>query len=254
MSESHSAVALVTGAAGDIGRACSAALAGAGHRVASADLAFGTAEAREGAAGGVAGRYAMDVAGETSVESVFAAVEADLGPVSILVCCAGIMAEGKDAAPTIADLSVETWDRIHSVNARGTFLCVREMLRRRARVSVADGRIVTFSSAAAQLGGYRGDACYVSSKAAILGFTKIAARQAADLGITVNCVAAGPVETGMFHRAMSPDAVPGLVEKIPLGRVGRPDDVADAVLYLTSKSAGWVTGATLDVNGGYRMQ
>ena len=110
------------------------------------------------------------------------------------------------------------------------------------------------ASAAAQLGGYRGDPCYVASKAAILGLTKIAARQAAGSGVTVNCVAAGPVKTGMFERAMDPAAVPGLVEKIPLGRVGEAADVVAAVLYLVGEGAGWVTGSTLDVNGGYRMQ
>lgn len=250
-------VALVTGAAGGIGRACALALGAAGFRVAVTDLDTATlndlvADIRS--AGGEAMASRLDVADEISVATAFDRAGDALGPVAVLVACAGIMAGGQGAAQDIADISLDDWERIQAVNARGTFLCIREFLRRHRDNPLGDGRIVTLASAAAQLGGYRGDPCYVASKAAILGLTKIAARQAAGSGVTVNCVAAGPVRTGMFERAMDPAAVPGLVEKIPLGRVGEAADVVAAVLYLVGKGAGWVTGSTLDVNGGYRMQ
>lgn len=250
-------VALVTGAAGGIGRSCALALAGAGLRVAVTDLDAGGLDGLVSdmrGSGGAAVACRLDVTDEASVAAAFDQASAELGPVAVLVTCAGIMSEGGGAATDIADIAVDEWDRIQAVNTRGTFLCIREFLRRHRERPVADGRIVTLSSAAAQLGGYRGDPCYVASKAAILGLTKIAARQAAGSGVTVNCVAAGPVRTGMFERAMDPAGVPGLVERIPMGRVGEAADVAAAVTYLVGEGGAWVTGSTLDVNGGYRMQ
>jgi len=250
-------VALVTGAAGGIGRACALALAAAGARVAVTDLdpfALNELVAEIRTTGGDAMTCRLDVADEASVAAAFDRVVETFGPVSILVTCAGIMAEGPTAAHDITDISLDDWERIQAVNARGTFLCIREYMRRHRKTPVQNGRIITLASAAAQLGGYRGDPCYVASKAAILGLTKIAARQAAGSGVTVNCVAAGPVKTGMFERAMNSEAVPGLVEKIPLGRVGEASDVAAAVTYLAGDGGAWVTGSTLDVNGGYRMQ
>lgn len=253
-------VALVTGAAGGIGRSCAQALAGAGLRVAVTDLDTGALDALVSdirGSGGAAVACRLDVTDEASVAAAFDQARADLGPVAVLVTCAGIMSEGGGATADIADIAdiaVDEWDRIQAVNTRGTFLCIREYLRRHRQAPVTDGRIVTLSSAAAQLGGYRGDPCYVASKAAILGLTKIAARQAAGSGVTVNCIAAGPVRTGMFERAMDPAGVPGLVDKIPMGRVGEAADVAAAVTYLVGDGGAWVTGSTLDVNGGYRMQ
>ena len=100
----------------------------------------------------------------------------------------------------------------------------------------------------------RGSASYGASKAALLGLTKIAAREAAAYGVTVNCVAAGPVRTQMLEAATTPQTVAALSDRIPLGKIGSTDDIAAAVRYLVSPGARWVTGTTLDVNGGYRMQ
>lgn len=247
-------VALVTGAAAGIGAACARGLAADGFRVALADIDRAGLDMLAADLGASAYAVGMDISDEGAVRTGFDAVEAWGGPVSVLVCCAGIMS-GDRTGPTPLDrVTLADWQRTFSVNADGTFLCMREMLARRRASPVDDGRIITLSSAAAQLGGYRGDAAYVASKAAIIGLTKIAARQAAEFGITVNCVAPGPVETPMFDRMMPPEAVPGLTEYIPLGHIGAVADVASAVRFLAGTQAGWITGATLDVNGGYRMQ
>ncbi|MEM8552734.1 MAG: SDR family oxidoreductase, partial [Pseudomonadota bacterium] len=174
-------------------------------------------------------------------------------PVAVLVTCAGVMATSA-AAASIATMTADVWERTFAVNALGTFLCVREFLRRYAEQAVPAGRIVTMSSAAAQIGGYRGDAAYIASKAAVIGFTKIAARQAAAAGITVNCVAAGPVATPMFDRAMDEASLPGLLDRIPAGRIGQPAEIAALVAHLAGQDAGFITGATFDVNGGYSMR
>jgi len=255
-------VALVTGAAAGIGAACARGLAADGFRVALADIDRAGLDLLAGDIGAPACAVGMDISDESSVRAGFDAAEAWGGPVSVLVCCAGIMSgdmpgdmPGDGAGPTPLDrMALADWQSTFSVNADGTFLCMREMLGRRRASPVDEGRIITLSSAAAQLGGYRGDAAYVASKAAIIGLTKIAARQAAEFGITVNCIAPGPVETPMFDRMMPPEAVPGLTQHIPLGRIGGVEDVASAVRFLAGTQAGWITGATLDVNGGYRMQ
>ncbi len=233
--------AFVTGAAGDIGRRIADRLEGSGCRVIRGDLSGG------------AGIVQLDVRDEAAVRAAFDEAESDGVPVSILVTCAGIMPAGK-AAMRIAATSLREWDDVLAVNATGTFLCLREFLRRREADPVPQGRAILLSSAAAQLGGYRGSASYVASKAALLGLTKIAAREAAGYGVTVNCIAAGPIEGGMFDAATTPESAEALAGRIPIGRIGTPDDVAAAALYLAGAGAEWVTGATLDVNGGYRMQ
>lgn len=231
----------ITGAAGGFGTAIAEALTADGMTIFGCDRQAGD------------GIHAMDVTDEDEVRAVFDQAEALSGPVSVLVTCAGIMPSGTEPA-RIADMSVEEWDRVFAVNSRGTFLCLREFLRRREQAPVTGATAVLMSSAAAQLGGYRGSASYVASKAALLGLTKIAAREAAAYGVTVNCVAAGPVRTQMLEAATTPESVAALSERIPLGKIGSTDDIAAAVRYLVSPGARWVTGTTMDVNGGYRMQ
>jgi len=231
----------VTGAAGGFGSAIASALAADGMTIFGCDRQAG---------GGI---QAMDVTDEAQVKAAFDQAETLNGPVSVLVTCAGIMPSGTEPA-RISNMTVEEWDSVFAVNSRGTFLCLREFLRRREQAPLPGATAVLMSSAAAQLGGYRGSASYVASKAALLGLTKIAAREAAPYGVTVNCVAAGPVRTQMLEAATTPESVASLSERIPLGRIGSTDDVAAAVRYLVSPGARWVTGTTMDVNGGYRMQ
>jgi NAD(P)-dependent dehydrogenase (short-subunit alcohol dehydrogenase family) len=151
-------------------------------------------------------------------------------------------------------MKAEDWDYTFGVNVRGIFLCVREYLRARAKTPVAHGRIVAISSAAAQIGGYRGSADYIASKAAVIALIKVAARQGAKHGITANCIAPGPIDTPMFREAVPVGAEGPMLSHVPLGRLGQPVEAASAIAYLASPEAAYVTGSTIDVNGGYTMR
>lgn len=247
--------ALVTGGAGGIGRAICAGLAGAGYRVFLADREpTATESAVEGLPGAGHRAVAFDVSSETAVEAAFDALEAD-GAVDTLVTAAGLLLLEEDGSRRpIVDTSLEDWTRTEAVNARGTFLPVRAFLRRRTARPVPVGRIVTVSSVAAQLGGYRASSAYIASKAAVLGFTKAAAREAAPLGITVNAVAPGLIDAPMLRMSLPEGQEQAASAAIPLGRIGTGEDVAAAVVFLASEAAGYLTGVTVDVNGGYRMQ
>ncbi len=252
-------LALVTGAGRGIGAAIARKLAADGWRVAVADLTHEPAAQLAGALPGNGhSGWAVDVSSEASVDDLFSAVEAEHGPVTALVCNAGILLMAADGErPTIFDMTLDDWERTHAVNTRGVFLCIRAYARRRRETPVADGRVTTTSSVAAELGGYRGSASYISSKSAILGFTKAMARELASLKITVNCVAPGVIDAPMLAAA-TPGSAPAdtldmLAKAVPLGRLGQPDDIAGAVSFLLSEQASYITGATIDVNGGYRM-
>lgn len=249
-------VALVTGGARGIGRVTAGLFAKAGMQVAVADL---NADGARGAAAELAGSahrgYGLDVGDEEQVAAVFDAIEKGIGPVSVLANFAGIFPWPESGGrPAIIDTSVEEWERTFRVNARGTFLTIREMLRRRTVTPVEHGRIINISSSAAQLGGYNGSSAYASSKGAILSLTKVAAREAAPLGITVNAISPGAVDTPLLRDIMPPERDAAYVERVPMGRIGRPEDVAFAALYLASDEASYVTGSCIDVNGGLRMQ
>ena len=242
-------IALVVGGASGLGKATAAAMAEAGAVVAVADL-DGEA-ARSVAAwlpGGRHAGFAVDVGDEDSVRALFDRVEAELGPIAVLQEFAGIMPWPSDGQrPSIVESTVADWDRTLTVNARGAFLCVRAMLARRTALPVAHGRIILVSSSTAQLGGYNGHCAYVASKGAVLSLVKVAAREAASLGITVNAVAPGAIDTPMLRSAMPRELDSAYSERVPLGRVGRPEEVAVAAAFLASEQAAFI-------NGGIRMQ
>lgn len=252
-------IALITGAAGGLGLASARRLAEDGLTLAVADLDKAAAER---AAAALPGRghigLACNVTDEASVRAAFETVQDKLGPVTVLACFAGILSThpAPGRLPTV-DITLEEWDGVMNVNARGTFLCVREMLRRCAGRSVEHGRIVTVASLAGQMGGMQSGAAYSASKGAVLALSKVAAREAAPLGITVNTVAPGPIDTPMLHQTV-PAGQQGQkylgTAGVPLGRIGAPEEIAAAVAYLVSPGAGFVTGATLDVNGGMLMR
>jgi 3-oxoacyl-[acyl-carrier protein] reductase len=252
-------IALITGAAGGLGLASARKLAEDGLTVAVADL---NAEAAQRAAATLVGEghigVGCNVADEASVRAAFDSVEQRLGPVTVLACFAGILSTHPmpGRLPTV-DISLEEWEGVMRVNARGTFLCVREMLRRCAGRAIENGRIVTVASLAGQMGGLQSGSAYSASKGAVLALSKVAAREAASLGITVNTVAPGPIDTPMLHQTV-PQGNEGEkymgMASVPLGRIGLPEEIAAAVSYLVSPGAGFVTGATIDVNGGLLMR
>lgn len=252
-------IALVTGGASGLGLATARRFASDGMTVVLADL-------REAAAMEAAGTLpgsghigvGVDVTDETSVGAAFDRVEHALGPVAVLACFAGMLSTS--ATPgriALVDLTLDEWERVNAVNARGTFLCIREMARRVAMRPVAHGRIITVSSLAGQQGGLQSGAAYTASKGAVLSLTKVCARELAPAGITVNAISPGPIDTPMLRATVPPGSGDqqylGLAQ-VPLGRVGLPQEIAAAAAYLASIDAGFVTGATLDVNGGMRMQ
>jgi 3-oxoacyl-[acyl-carrier protein] reductase len=240
-------VALVTGASRGIGEAIAIALARAGAKV------VGTATTEAGAdrvtkaiadAGGQGAGRVLDVRDAAACAALVEAVASQIGPVSILVNNAGITRDN-----LLMRMKDEEWDDIQSTNLKSAFVLSRAVLR--GMMKARAGRIVNISSVVGHTGN-PGQANYAAAKAGLAGFSKSLAREIGSRGITVNCVAPGFIETDMT-RALAAEQVSKLVENVPLGRLGRVEDVAGAVLYLVSPQASYVTGTTLHVNGGMYM-
>jgi len=240
-------VALVTGASRGIGNAIALALAGAGARV------IGTSTTAEGAgklgdalkSHGYNGRGALlDAASPASIDALMAELTKAGEAPTILVNNAGITRD-----TLLLRMKPEDWDAVIATNLTSVFrlckACVREMMKAHS------GRIVNLTSVVG-LTGNPGQANYAAAKAGILGFTKSLARELGSRGITVNAVAPGFIDTDMT-RALSDEQRAALLTQIPLGRLGTPAEVAEAVLFLASPRAAYITGETLHVNGGMYM-
>ncbi|MBP1634261.1 MAG: fabG 8 [Acidobacteria bacterium] len=237
-------VAIVTGGSRGIGKAISAALASRGARVVLADV-LGEEAARTAAAIAEGGRQASSVALDvTRPESVQAAVDgvlAEHGRIDVLVNNAGIARD-----QLLMRMKREEWDAVLAVNLTGGFTCAQAVLRPMMRQR--SGRIISVSSVVGQMGN-AGQANYAASKAGLIGFTKALAREVAARNITVNAVAPGLIDTDMT-RALSDAVRAEWAAKVPLGRLGSPDDVAWTVAFLASDEASYITGQVIAVNGG----
>ena len=248
-------VALFSGGVSGLGLATAQRFAANGLAVIVADL-DGTRALETAATLPGAGHWGigMDVADEQSVTAGLKAAEGRSGPVAVLACFAGI-SSNHSARKSVAlvDTEMDEWEAVPRVNARGTFLCVREMMRRRMRQAVEHGRIIVVSSVAGQFGGVQSGSAFSASKGAIFALMKVAAREAAPMGMTVNALAPGSIDTPMLTQILGDETAP-ITAAIPLQRIGTPDDVAAAASYLASPEAAYVTGATIDVNGGMQMR
>jgi 3-oxoacyl-[acyl-carrier protein] reductase len=233
--------AFVTGSTRGIGLAIARALHGAGAKVAIVGRDLGRAEQVAAVLGERAAGVACDVAQADQVEGAIAGAERALGPIDILVNNAGLTRDNILLRLTDAD-----WTAVLDANLKGAFYTTRAvikgMMKRRA------GRIVNITSIVG-LTGNKGQANYAASKAGLIGFTKSVAKEYASRGVLANCVAPGFIETDMTA-ALPDEARATLLQDIALGRLGRPEDVAGAVLFLASDLAGYVTGQVLVVDGG----
>ena len=234
-------VAFVTGSTRGIGVSIARTLHQAGASVAI--VGRDAAKAAEVAAsfGERAAGFACDIAVAGQVETAIAAAEKALGPIDILVNNAGLTRDN-----IMLRLSEEDWDTVLDANLKGAFLTMRAvtkgMMKRRS------GRIINISSIVGIIGN-KGQSNYAASKAGLIGLTKAAAREYASRGLLINCIAPGFIETDMTS-ALPEEARKSLLEGIALGRLGRPEDVAGAVLFLASGLADYITGQVLVVDGG----
>ncbi|MBI4136271.1 MAG: SDR family oxidoreductase [Candidatus Vogelbacteria bacterium] len=250
MFELKNKVALVTGARRGMGRSYALALAQQGAKVAITDI-----DASEclpvveeiKSAGGEAACFQMDVSNGVEVEKIFDEVIRQFGRLDILVNNAGIYF----SKPAL-ELTEEDWDKMIGINLKGQFLCAKRAAKEMAKNKW--GRIINISSVASgQVGvGIAGGAHYTASKGGIIGMSETLAVEWAPLGINVNVIAPGAIDTPMVQAAQLPkEAMDAMLQRVPLKRIGRPEEVSAMVVFLASEEASYVTGATFYVDGGW---
>ena len=226
--------ALITGGAGDIGGAVARRLLGDGARVATLDL-------RPAEVDGVLS-LSGDVSRSADVEEAMARAESELGPLDILVCAAGVSGDSLRTA----DVPDEEWRRVFSINCDGVFFANRAAAR--AMVPRGYGRVVNVASIAGKEGNPMA-AAYSASKAAVIGMTKSIGKDLAETGVLVNCVAPAVIQTRMLAD-MSEEHVEYMIERIPMRRLGRPEEVAALIAFLASEECSFSTGMVFDLSGG----
>jgi len=240
-------VAVVTGAGRGIGQAIALKLAGAGADVAVVDVKLEFTQEtvdKVKALGRRAWGYAANVASAAEVKAAAEQILADAGKVDILVNNAGITRD-----TLLMRMSEEEWDAVLDINLKGTFLFTQAFCR--SFLKQRSGRIVNIASVIGLMGN-AGQCNYGASKAGVIGFTKSAAREFASRGITVNALAPGFIQTAMTDK-LTPEQKEAILKNVPLGTLGQPEDVAEAVLFFASPGARYITGQVLAVDGGLAM-
>jgi len=241
-------VAVVTGSGRGIGEAVALALSKEGACVVVSDIDAGSAQKTSDQINSMQGKsmaVRADVSSRSEVRDLFNKTIERFGRIDILVNNAGIFSR-----TPILEISEDQWDRVIDVNLKGTFLCCQEavpvMLKQRY------GRIVNMASLAGKRGGVTSGINYASSKGGVISLTRALAKQLAPHNILVNAIAAANIETEMLQ-AYEPEARETQLREIPLGRYGRPEEVAKVVVFLVSDDAGYIVGETINVNGGVFM-
>jgi len=236
-------VAVVTGGTRGIGKAISMGLKNAGYKVAANYAGNDEAAAKFTKATGIAA-YKFDVGEFEACQAGIKKIEAELGPVDIVVNNAGITRDG-----TLQKMTFEQWNAVIQTNLTSCFNMCRAVID--GMRSRNFGRIVNIGSINGQAGQY-GQVNYAAAKSGIHGFTKALAQEGAGKGITVNAIAPGYIDTDMV-RAVPPNVLEKIIAKIPVGRLGKADEIARGVLFLVADDAGFITGSTLSINGGQHM-
>ena len=240
-------VALVTGSSQGIGQACAVRLVQAGASVALAarnEEKLASVAKQITGSGGTAATFKMDVANEEDIKSAVRAVIAQFGKIDILINNAGITRD-----QLIMRMKRADWDEVLNTNLTGAYSCIQQVIG--SMLKQLWGRIINVTSIFGQIG-QSGQANYAASKAGLIGLTMAVAREVASRNITVNAVAPGFIDTAMTG-ALPADMKESMVKMIPLGRIGSDLDVANAVAFLASEEAGYITGHVLNVNGGILM-
>lgn len=238
--------AIITGASRGIGRAVAVLFGRNGYNV-IVNYANSAEKAEEVCAlirenGGEAEPFCADVSNRNAVDEMVAFAEKRFGQVDVLVNNAGIAEQ-----ILFTDITEEKWDRMFDVDVKGVYNCTQAVLP--GMIHRKHGRIINISS----MWGITGASCevhYSAAKAAVIGMTKALAKELGPSGITVNAVAPGVIETEM-NGMLDEETIASLIEETPAGRVGTPEDVAETVLFLASQKAGFITGETISVNGGF---
>jgi len=248
VSQDRTVIVTGAGSARGIGREACLRLAAAGWSVAVLDLDAGAAQETAKLAARAGGRHAIgvgcDVTKKDQIDAAVSKVESELPPVAALVNNAGM------TAPTrFLDIDEDEWDRIFDVNVRGLYLITRRVLP--GLIDRGYGRIVNLSSVSAvRGGGVFGGAHYSAAKAAVLGLTRALAREVGPSGVTCNALAPGLIATDITAGKLSPERREQILADVPVRREGTVGEAASMIVYLCSEDAGFVTGATLDINGG----